>query len=382
MEEIQVRAASREYRVYVGEEALEEFLPGLVSRRGEGQVVVVSHPGILALHGDALDAALREGGHRGWEKRCFLFPEGEEWKRPSTVGALHALLLEWGVTRSGVILAFGGGVVGDLAGFAAATFMRGMDFIQLPTTLVAMVDSSVGGKVGVDMPGAKNAVGAFHQPEAVLCDPDLLSTLPRRELMGGLAEVLKYGFLYEPSLLSIRGGCEGWVRLTEWERTQAIARCVRLKAAVVEKDERDLSGERAMLNYGHTFGHALESATGYALLRHGEAVAAGMIMAARAAEALGTASPPLKELHRELLLPLLAEAPSLRGVTAEEVLAAMRSDKKRESRDRFVLLAGPQRPLLVEGPPWEVVGRAVEETLRELSDGREHGCSTTRETGR
>ncbi len=364
MEEIRVRAASREYRVCVGEGALEGFLPGLVEQREAGQVVVVSHPRIISLHGGFLDGILRQAGHGEWESRCFIFPEGEAHKRPSTVGALHELLLEWGVTRSGVILAFGGGVVGDIAGFAAATYMRGMDFIQLPTTLMAMVDSSVGGKVGVDLPGAKNAVGAFHQPEAVLCDPAFLSTLPRRELLGGLAEVLKYGFLYEPSLLSIKGGYEGWVRLTEWERAETIARCVRHKAAVVEKDERDLSGTRAMLNYGHTFGHALESTTGYAVLRHGEAVALGMIMAACLAEVMGIAKSPLLDLHLELLSPLLSEAPSSAAIEVGKVLYAMKSDKKKEREVRFVLLEKPQHPVMVEKVPVDKIRKAIEEGLR------------------
>ncbi|NPV59558.1 MAG: 3-dehydroquinate synthase [Actinobacteria bacterium] len=366
MEEIRVKAASREYDVLVGEGAISEQLPRLVSGREAGQVVVVSHPHLLSLHGEELGSALCDAGHVAWEKRVFLFPEGEEHKRPVTVIALQELMLEWGVTRKGVVLAFGGGVVGDLTGYAAATYMRGMDYIQLPTTLVAMVDSSVGGKVGVDMPGAKNAVGAFHQPLAVIADPGLLSTLPRRELLGGMAEVIKYGFLYDERLLTLEGGSEGWVRLTEWERAEIIARCVRHKAAVVEKDERDLAGERAMLNYGHTFGHALEAATGYVTLRHGEAVAVGMIMAARAAEDAGKARVPLLELHRKLLSPLLQEAPSLEGIDAQKVIDAMRSDKKREREAKFVLLERPQRPLLVEGLPEEVVKRAVEETLGDL----------------
>lgn len=366
MEEIRVKAASREYDVLVGEGAIGERLPRLVSGREAGQVVVVSHPRLLSLHGEELGRALRDAGHAEWEKRVFLFPDGEEHKRPITVSALQGLMLEWGVTRKGVILAFGGGVVGDLTGYAAATYMRGMDYIQLPTTLVAMVDSSVGGKVGVDMPGAKNAVGAFHQPLAVITDPGLLSTLPRRELLGGLAEMIKYGFLYDRDLLALEGGSEGWVRLTEWERADIITRCVRHKAAAVEEDERDLSGKRATLNYGHTFGHALEAATGYVVLRHGEAVAAGMIMAARAAEASGNSKEPLLEVHRKLLSPLLREMPSLAGIDADKVIAAMRSDKKREREMRYVLLERLQRPILVEGLPEEVVERAVEDTLREL----------------
>ena len=361
-----MKAASRGYDVFVGEGALEELLPGLLSDREPGQVAVVSHPLILSLHGELVDGVLREAGHEGWEKGCFLFPHGEGSKNISTLNALYAFLLERGMTREGVILAFGGGVVGDLAGFAAATFMRGTDYIQIPTTLMAMVDSSVGGKVGVDMPGAKNAVGAFHQPLAVLSDPGLLSTLPRRELLGGLAEVLKYGFLYDPDILALRGGAEGWLRLTEWARSEIIASCARLKAAVVERDERDISGERAMLNYGHTFGHALEAATGYALLRHGEAVAVGMIMAARAAELFGAARTPLLDAHRELLLPLLEECPPLDGVAATEVVSAMGADKKRGRLMRFVLLEAPQRPVLVEGLPPEVVERAVADTLLEL----------------
>lgn len=366
MEEVCVRAESRSYPVLIGEGALEAWLPRLVSKRAPGQVVVVSHPVVVSLHGGLLDAIMREAGHEEWQNRCFVFPEGEEHKRPSTVCAFHELLLAWGVNRSGLILAFGGGVVGDMAGFAAATYMRGVDFIQIPTTLMAMVDSSIGGKVGVDMPSVKNAVGTFHQPVAVISDTEMLSTLPRRDLVSGLAEVIKYGLLYDADILTLKGGWEGWARITEWEREEIIAKCVRLKAAVVEKDEKDLSGERAILNYGHTFGHALESATGYSFFRHGEAVAVGMIMAARLAEKSGVAETALLELHIDRLYPLLEEVPIRHDIDAEAVLCAMYTDKKRDSSMKYVLLESPQQPLLASGIKDEMVIEAIRETLNEL----------------
>lgn len=367
MEEIQVRAASGSYPVFVGEGALDEKVPRLLEGRAPGQAVVVSHSELIALHGERIARALRRGGQEEWEERMFLFPPGEEHKNLAVLEKLYFHLLEKGITREGIILAFGGGVVGDLAGFAAATYMRGIDLVQLPTTLMAMVDSSVGGKVGVDMPGAKNAVGAFRQPLAVISDPEVLATLPARELLSGLAEVAKYGFIYDSSLLSVlKRGMEGWASLAERKRSEVIAACVRHKAAVVERDELDIRGERAMLNYGHTFGHALEAAAGYGALRHGEAVAAGMIMAARVAERSGTAKEEILGLHRELLLPLLRDAPFPEDLRPEEVLAGMRSDKKRARAARFVLLEGLQKPVMVEGLPEEMVGEAVEETLGEL----------------
>jgi 3-dehydroquinate synthase len=240
--------------------------------------------------------------------------------------------------RKSVIVALGGGVVGDIAGFLAATYMRGIDFIQIPTTLLAMVDSSVGGKTGVDLPEGKNLVGAFWQPKAVFIDPDTLATLPEREIKCGLAEVVKYGMILDEDFFCFLEKHTKELNSLDTECfTEVIARCCALKAGVVEDDEREESGRRAILNYGHTFAHAIEVVKGYENINHGEAVAVGMCMAASLAVAdcrLDDAA----ELRQENLLRALHLPCSISGVKASEICSAMHKDKKaKQGRLRFIL---------------------------------------------
>lgn len=366
MVEIRVRAARGEYPVHIGHRLYEERLADDVRGLDAGRTVVVSHPDIYDLHGTRLREALQRAGGDRREPMLFSFPAGEEHKTLQTVERGYGALIGEGFTREDVVLAFGGGVVGDLAGFLAATYMRGVPFIQVPTTLMAMVDSSIGGKVGVDLPGAKNAVGAFYQPLAVYSDVDVLGTLPEREMRSGLVEVAKYGFLYEGHLLEVMQGWPDGVPPPGWDLSEVIATCASLKAGVVEEDEHDRTGVRAMLNYGHTFGHALESAAGYGRLRHGEAVAVGMMVAARLSELTGLAESGLAELHRRVLLPVLEERRIPAGIEPERVMADMKSDKKKGRDMRYVLMEGPQAPRLVEGVPEDMVETAVGEILQEL----------------
>lgn len=370
MAEIQVRTAGGEYPVIVGRGLYEEELPAVVSRISPPGVVVVSHSSVMDLHGERLLDALVSKADLEREPSLFLFPAGEEHKNLATVEEGYRALVAAGLNREGVIVAFGGGVVGDLAGFLAATYMRGTRLLQLPSTLLAMVDSSIGGKVGVDLPGAKNAVGSFHQPQAVLSDTGVLGTLPAREIRGGLAEVVKYGFLYDERLLQSVRGWRGQLPESGEELEKAIARCAGHKAAVVMADERDLAGVRAMLNYGHTFGHALESATAYGCMRHGEAVGIGMMMAARLSELSGLAPEGLLERHRDVLAPLLEGVAVPEGLDEVRVVREMRTDKKRGRTLRFVLLEGPQEPRLVDSPGDKAVLQAVAEILREMKEDR------------
>ncbi len=365
MAEVRVRTSKGEYPVHVGRGILEEVLPGNIAQIRPRRVAVVSHPAIYGMHGGKLQAILGNAADGGAKSCLFLFPQGEESKNLRTLEEGYNALLACGMTREDLLLAFGGGVVGDLGGFLAATYMRGIRYAQLPTTLMAMVDSAIGGKVGVDMPGAKNAVGAFHHPTAVYGDTSFLSTLPEREMRSGLAEVAKYGFLYDPELLAT---VEGWEGLPgdECDLSEVIATCVGNKARVVEADELDLKGERAMLNYGHTFGHALESACGFGRLRHGEAVAVGMIMAARLAEILGLCSEGLSAYHRRLLLPILGDAVRDMPMEREAIFSSMQADKKKGASLRFVLLEGLQAPRLVEMIEMKAVETAVDETLEIL----------------
>ncbi len=367
--ELMVRAGEKEYPVLVGKGTYEEAVPGIMRRLKPACVSVVSHPALQEMHGGALEKAIIEGLPSSGRIIWFTFPEGEENKTLVTVMAGYRFLLEKGFTREDLVLAFGGGVVGDLAGFLAATYMRGVRYLQLPTTLMSMVDSSIGGKTGVDLPEGKNIVGCFHHPEAVIADVSVLATLPGREVLNGLAEVAKYGFLYDPEILR---EMEGWPEGRpggEYDFAPLVRRCAAHKARVVGEDERDLRGIRALLNYGHTFGHALEAALGYRMLRHGEAVALGMIMASRLAEWSGLARTPLVERHLRVLLPLLREVPRPLNISSREILRFMEADKKKGQALRFVLLKDWQSPVLVESLASDLVEEAVQESLRDLSEG-------------
>ena len=287
-------------------------------------------------------------------------PDGEEVKTLATVERIYNGLLDAGAERSTAIFALGGGVVGDMAGFAAATYLRGVPFVQVPTTLLAQVDASVGGKTGVNLPRGKNLVGAFYQPEAVLVDTATLGTLPERELRAGLAEVIKYGLIRDP-------GFFGWLEhhlqaLLDREPdplAEAIRRSCRNKAEVVADDERE-NGQRALLNLGHTFAHAIEAGTGYSPWLHGEAVAVGLVMAAEASWRLGR----LSEADRDRTRALVEQAglptwgPS--DLPVDRYLALMAVDKKvAEGRVRFVLLDAVGEALVTDDVPEEVLRDAI-----------------------
>ena len=282
---------------------------------------------------------------------------GEASKSVDVAAGLWQGMLELDADRKTVVVAVGGGVVGDLAGFIAATYARGLRFFQVPTSLLAQVDSSVGGKVGINLPGAKNMVGAFLQPLGVLIDTDTLDTLPDREFRSGLGEVIKYGVILDAELfgdLEVHSAALG--RRDAATLGRVIARCCRLKADVVERDELETSGLRAILNYGHTFAHAFETLTGYGELLHGEAVAIGMMCAARLAERLGRVDAEFVRRQRQLTesLGLPVRLPKL---APDKILATMMHDKKvQHGRLRFVL---PSRMGHVE-----LVGDVAEEQVR------------------
>jgi 3-dehydroquinate synthase len=265
-------------------------------------------------------------------------PAGEPSKSVASADALWDQLLQAGADRKTVIVAVGGGVVGDLAGFVAATFARGLPFVQVPTTLLAQVDSSVGGKVGVNLSQAKNMVGAFWQPAGVLIDTAVLATLPEREYRSGLAEVVKYGVILDAEFFAYLEGHLAELAARDPAALEyVVARSCRLKADVVENDEREETGLRAVLNYGHTFCHALESVTGYGTLLHGEAVSIGMLCASRLAERLGRIDRSLTERQQKLLAGLGLPV-DLPAVEPARLVEAMSHDKKVEhGRLRFVL---------------------------------------------
>ncbi len=300
---------------------------------GGGRVAIVSNPVVWPLYGDRVVTALQSAG---FEPFSCLVPDGERHKTLHAVSGLYDQFLSLGLNRSGTVLALGGGVTGDVAGFAAASYMRGVRFVQVPTTLLAMVDASVGGKTGVDLPQGKNLVGAFKQPASVIIDPTVLATLPPGEIRSGLAEVIKHGVIGAPDLFTELEQGDGTLSLWWSDRgpTQ-IGRALRVKIAVVEQDPFE-EGRRAVLNLGHTAGHALEQLSGYEL-RHGEAVAIGMVAAARIAEQLKMAGPTLAQ---RLTSTLQLWGLPTRGppFASDEIWQAMAHDKKRRGRKlRWVL---------------------------------------------
>ena len=283
MESLTVSLADRSYPIHIGPGVLSQsdlLLPHLTSAKA----VIVSNTTVAPLYADAVSASLR---HAGVESSRILLPDGEQFKNWETLNSIFDFLLERHCDRTSTLIALGGGVVGDITGFAAASYQRGIPFIQIPTTLLAQVDSSVGGKTAINHPRGKNMIGAFYQPELVLADTEVLSTLPDRELRAGLAEVIKYGLIRDlPFLEWLEENLDHLLARKPEALAFAIARSCKNKAEVVSADERE-KGERALLNLGHTFGHAIEAGMGYGVWLHGEAVAAGTMMAAELSFRLG-----------------------------------------------------------------------------------------------
>lgn len=299
----------------------------------------------------------------------LTIPAGESSKCVEQADWLWNELAAAKTDRKSAVIALGGGVVGDLAGFIAASYTRGLSFFQIPTTLLAQVDSSVGGKVGINLPTAKNMIGAFWQPSGVLIDLDVLATLPKREYLSGLAEVVKYGVILDADFFAFLEA--NVAKLLAKDATvleHVVARSCQLKAQVVEQDEREETGIRAVLNYGHTFCHAIEAVTHYETYLHGEAVAIGMVYACRLAELLGRVSKELgvrqQGLLQKLQLPTRAEA-----LNAEHLIAAMQQDKKTEhGRLRFVLPSKLGQVELVGNTPVELVRKAIESIHAEAEE--------------
>jgi len=313
-----------------------------------GRVAVVSNPVVAPLYGSQVEAALRSAG---WQPFACTVPDGEEHKTPATVARLYEQFLAGGLDREGTVLALGGGVTGDAAGFAAATFMRGVRLVQVPTTLLAMVDSSAGGKTGVNLPQGKNLVGAFKQPALVAIDPTVLATLPVEELRSGMAELIKHAIIADPDLFT---DLEREARDSPFAiRGSHVARALRVKIAIVEEDPLE-QGRRAVLNLGHTVGHALEQLSGFRL-RHGEAVGIGIAAAVRIAAALGRAAPALVD-RIETALGVWGLPVACPPFAAGEIWEAMSYDKKRRGATlRWALPRAIGEVEIVEDVPREVV---------------------------
>ncbi len=313
-----------------------DFWIDLLTRCDAGrELVLVTNTTLAPLYGAALARQFETSGHR---VVSIVVEDGEQYKNAAMLEAIHDAMLEARCDRSAIVMALGGGVVGDVAGFAAATYQRGVRFVQIPTTLLAQVDSSVGGKTGINHRLGKNMIGAFHQPQAVVIDLATLTSLPAREFSAGLAEVVKYGVSLDARFFAwLEDAMPSLIARNRDALARAIRRSCELKAEIVAHDERE-AGRRALLNFGHTFGHAIEGAAGYGAWLHGEAVAAGMMLAARLSVRLGAIDHDIVERLKALLLAagLPVEAPAL-GV--DQWLHWMASDKKADAgRLRFVLL--------------------------------------------
>lgn len=331
---LSVALGERSYPIHIGEGVL-ELLPEIVTGMGvRGAIGLVTDSNVSPLYAGHVTRMAESLG-----KRCvtYVIPAGEEHKRLSEIEAICGRLLEGGLDRSSVVVALGGGVPGDMAGFAASVFMRGIPFIQIPTTIVAQVDSSVGGKTGVNHPLSKNSIGAFHQPRAVLIDMTLLRTLPPRELHAGLAEAIKHGVIADAALFEYMEDKTEPILGMDLEALRVpVLRSCEIKAAIVAEDETE-QGARANLNYGHTFGHAIEAVTEFKKYLHGEAVALGMCAAAFLARDLGMVEGSFVERQRRCLASYGLPT-SWRDLPVEETAAAMRKDKKvRAGAMKFVL---------------------------------------------
>lgn len=310
--------------------------PGALDKVGEiagkckkpgTKAMLISETNVFPLYGERVKKSLEAAGFQVSE---YVFPAGEEHKQISTVCDMYRALAEANFTRTDFIVTLGGGVTGDMGGFAAATFLRGMDFLQVPTSLVSQADASVGGKTGVDLPFGKNLVGAFHQPMAVVTDPDALSTLPRHFFNDGLGEVIKHGCIADKGLFE---ALEQGAALQDL--TEVVGRSIAIKRDFVEADTRD-TGRRMILNFGHTCGHALEKLHNFQGLSHGEAVGIGMVMACRVGEKLGVTEPGTAERVKAVLAKY--GLPTEDHFTKEEVVAATALDKKSDGDTLRVIL--------------------------------------------
>lgn len=345
-DQVDIDLGDRSYPILIGSDLLNDPA-SFAAVPAAASALIVTNSTVAPLYAAALQGALAS---RFRSVKVLELPDGEVHKDWPTLNLIFDELLRQGADRKTVLFALGGGVVGDMTGFAAASYMRGVPFVQVPTTLLAQVDSSVGGKTAINHPLGKNMVGAFYQPQLVLCDLGTLQTLPPRELSAGLAEVIKYGPIYDMAFFDwIEANVEALVALDPAALAHAVKRSCEIKAEVVGQDERE-QGLRAILNFGHTFGHAIESGLGYGEWLHGEAVGCGMVMAAQLSQRLGGVDAAfvarLMRLIERAGLPIVGPA-----LGAERYLELMRIDKKSEAGEiRFVVIDKPGSAVVRSAP--------------------------------
>jgi len=362
MKSVAVKLGKRSYRIEIAAGLLDET--GTLARRAAGdkarRAVIVSNPTVYALYGRRVSRSL---GRAGFEALHFFIGDGERYKTLRVAESLFTFLIEQRIERSDLIVALGGGVVGDLAGFVASAYLRGIRFIQVPTTLLAQIDSSIGGKTAVNHSLGKNLIGAFHQPSLVVIDTQTLRTLSPREMRSGLYEAIKYGVIRDRRLFDrIASGVTKLRAFDETELRHLIARSCRIKADVVERDERE-GNLRKILNFGHTVGHALEAVTGYRRFLHGEAVGHGMRAAARIAERLEMISPQQRQAIDETIRSV-GRLPRANTLALDDIISAMDRDKKAEAgRMVFVLPVEIGRVVIKSDVPLRIIRLALNDAL-------------------
>lgn len=362
MRTVAVHLGSRSYRIKIATGLLEDL--GKETRKAIGdraqKAIIISNHTIDSIYGET---AVKSLSRAGFGVDRFTIGDGERFKSLRTAETILTFLIQQRLERSDIVVALGGGVVGDLAGFVAATYLRGIRFVQVPTTLLAQIDSSVGGKTGVNHSLGKNLIGAFHQPSLVVIDPMTLSTLPPRQIQAGLYEAIKYGIISDRNLFhNIAGHIDELKELNDSRLERLIAGCCRIKADVVRSDERE-SDRRRILNFGHTVGHALEAVTSYRRFLHGEAVGIGMLAASRIAERIGLLKPADREIV-ESGISAVGSLPSAKTIALDDIISAMFHDKKVESgRIAFVLPVQIGRVVIRTDVPPTVVKAALRDTL-------------------
>ncbi|HAM38810.1 MAG: 3-dehydroquinate synthase [Elusimicrobia bacterium RIFOXYC2_FULL_34_12] len=358
MKTVEIKLGVRTYPIYIGI-SLTHVGDYIKDKNITGKVLVITNTTVNKLYGDmVVDSITRSG----FDVSITKIPDGEEYKTLDTVNGLYQVCMDNHLDRNSLIVALGGGVVGDIAGFVAATFMRGVPFMQVPTTLLSQVDSSIGGKVGVNHPESKNMIGAFYQPIMVFIDISTLKTLPEREFNSGLAEAIKYGIIRDKKYFTVLERDMTKIKALNIERVEyTVWRSCQIKKWVVELDEQETKGLRAILNYGHTIGHAIEAATNYKTYLHGEAVSIGMVCIAKIAKELKLLNSMWT--HRIERILTRAELPITHKVSTNKIIEKLIFDKKvLNGKVRFVLTDGrPGRTVIKDDVPEALIRKVLEE---------------------
>lgn len=361
MKKVRVKLNEKSYDIVIGHDMLSKLPRALKQLKIGTSAVIITNPLVNRLHGKSLSDVLEKAG---FEVKTFTVADGEQSKAADVACDLVNRIARYDVMKKPFVIALGGGVVGDLAGFVASSYKRGVPYVQIPTTLLAQVDSSIGGKVGVDLPVGKNLMGAVYQPKLVWSDTAYLKTLSARQVRNGLAEVIKYGVICDANLFgNVEKNYQKFLSLDKNILTQVVEASSRIKGRVVELDEFDVTGVRAILNYGHTIGHAIEAADGFAHYQHGEAVGLGMRVAGEIAVQKKLWSQD--EADRvEALITAVGLPKQIQHVSVKDVLTRMKHDKKfLAGKNRFVLAAKIGLVKLVEGVELNIIQSAVEKYL-------------------